>query len=130
MDKNIVLFDGVCNLCNASVQWILKYDKKAIFTFSSIQSEFSKTTLADPELLEVKTIILLENSKIYTKSTAVLRIARKLQFPVNMLYGLIIFPKFIRDTVYDYVSRNRYKWFGKREECWLPTQELKSRFLK
>lgn len=130
MDNNIVLFDGVCNLCNASVQWILKYDKKAIFTFSSIQSEFSKTTLTDPGLLEVKTIILLENSKIYTKSTAVLRIARKLQFPVNMLYGLIVFPKFIRDTVYDYVSRNRYKWFGKREECWLPTQELKSRFLK
>lgn len=130
MDKNIVLFDGVCNLCNASVQWILKYDKKAIYTFSSIQSEFSKTAITDTELLQVKTIILIEDGKTYTKSTAVLKIARKLQFPVNLLYGLILFPKFIRDMVYDYVSRNRYKWFGKREECWLPTQELKSRFLQ
>lgn len=129
MNQSIVFFDGVCNLCTGSVQFILRHDKHKRFMFSSLQSEFAAKELSGHDLTDLKSIILKEGDNIYTKSTAALRIASKLSFPVNILYGLMIFPRFIRDFVYNIISRNRYKWFGKKEVCWLPNPELKARFI-
>ena len=129
--RSIILFDGVCNLCNSAVQFVIKHDKNNQFLFASLQSEegikvLSELNYSDDEL---NTFILLDNNIIYTRSTAALRVAKKLGFPSNLLYGLMIIPKFIRDAVYKIISKNRYKWFGKKDECIIPTKELKAKFL-
>lgn len=130
-DKSIILFDGVCNLCNSSVQFIIKHDKSNHFLFTSLQSDAGQQILLQNNLenLNFKTILLLENGKIYDKSTAILRINKKLNGLYPMLYGFIIIPKFIRDAIYNFISKNRYKWFGKQESCMIPTRELKAKFL-
>jgi predicted DCC family thiol-disulfide oxidoreductase YuxK len=128
----IVFFDGVCNLCSESVQFIIKNDHKNLFKFSSLQSEFAQKTLANNNIKEItdsRTIILLTNNTTYTKSDAVLRIAKHLRFPFNLLYIFIIVPPFIRNAIYDFVSKNRYRWFGKKAECWIPNETLKSKFI-
>ena len=131
IEGNIILFDGVCNLCNSSVQFILRHDKKKKFHFASLQSDPAKILV--PFLSEKKgtpeSILLWENGKIYSHSTAALKIARQLRFPISGLYIFMIVPKLVRDAVYKWIARNRYKWFGKKESCMLPTQELKNRFL-
>ena len=127
----IILFDGVCNLCSGAVQFIIKKDPKAIFHFASLQSEFAQNILAQfktaPEKLS--SIVLVSNGKLFTKSAAALTIAKKLQGIVSLLYALMIVPPVIRDAIYDFIARHRYKWFGKKNACWLPTPNLKSRFL-
>lgn len=132
LEKPIILFDGVCNLCNASVQFIIKRDSKKIFLFSSLQSDASQDILLQYNLekLDFDTIILLDNGIIYDKSTAILKIIRKLSGFYKLGYIFIIVPKFIRDYVYKIISKNRYKWFGKRDTCMIPTEELKLRFLE
>jgi predicted DCC family thiol-disulfide oxidoreductase YuxK len=127
----IIFFDGVCNLCNGAVQFTIERDHKNIFRFASLQSEFAKTQLVpfNINVLELDSFIMLENGKIYQRSTAALRVAKKLNGLWPLLYGFIIIPRFIRDAVYNYVAKNRYKWFGKEESCWVPTPELKSKFL-
>lgn len=132
LEKPIILFDGVCNLCNASVQFIIKRDSKKIFLFSSLQSDASQDILLQYNLekLDFDTIILLDNGIIYDKSTAILKIIRKLSGFYKLGYIFIIVPKFIRDYVYKIISKNRYKWFGKRDACMIPTEELKLRFLE
>ena len=130
-NKPIVFFDGVCNLCSSAVQTIIKNDKKNVFLFASLQGETAKQKLTtfinrNPHL---DSIILLEKEKIYTKSRAVLRIAKHLKFPFNLAYGFIIMPSFISNVVYTFIAKNRYKWFGKKEECWLPTPKIKAKFL-
>lgn len=130
--NHVVFFDGVCNLCSESVQLIIKNDHKNQFKFSSLQSEFAQKTLTNKNITEIsdsRTIILLTNNNTYTKSSAVLRIARYLKFPFNLLYIFIIIPPFIRNAVYDFVSKNRYRWFGKKAECWIPDETLKSKFI-
>lgn len=129
--KNIVFFDGVCNLCNESVQTILKYDKKNRYVFAPLQGETAKKLLSEfiKKNPGTDSIILWSNENISTKSSAVLKIARYLAFPLNLAYGLMIVPVFIRNYVYGIIAKNRYRWFGKKEECWLPTPELKSKFL-
>jgi predicted DCC family thiol-disulfide oxidoreductase YuxK len=131
MNKPIIFFDGVCNLCNASVQFILKRDKNELFLFSALQSDFSKAELSkyniEKEYLE--SIILLEDNTIYTKSSAGLRVAKKLSGLWPLLSILLIVPKFLRDWVYDIIANNRYKWWGKQDSCWVPTPDLKRRFL-
>ena len=131
MDKPIVLFDGVCNLCNSAVQFIIRHDKKNIFMFTSLQSDTGKKLLAqyDLPLNELNSFILIENNKAYTRSSGALRVIKKLKGLWPLLYGFIIVPKFIRDGVYNWVGRNRYKWFGKQDACMIPTPELKARFL-
>ena len=131
MDKPIVLFDGVCNLCNSAVQFIIRHDKKNIFMFTSLQSDTGQKLLAqyDLPLNELNSFILIENNKAYTRSSGALRVIKKLKGLWPLLYGFIIVPKFIRDGVYNWVGRNRYKWFGKQEACMIPTPELKARFL-
>ena len=128
---SIVFFDGVCNLCSESVQFIIKNDRNNVFKFSSLQSEFAQKTLSNKNIKEIstsRTIILLSNNNTYAKSGAVLRIARRLRFPLYLLYIFIIVPPFIRNAVYDYISNNRYRWFGKKQECWIPNETLKSKF--
>lgn len=127
----IIFFDGICNLCNASVQFVLARDKKKHYKFAALQSEFAKTTLAkfEVDLDALKSILLLENGKLYSKSTAALRVTKHLGYAWPMLYGFVVVPKFIRNGVYNFVAKNRYKWFGQQESCWIPTPELKDRFL-
>jgi predicted DCC family thiol-disulfide oxidoreductase YuxK len=131
MDQPIVLFDGVCNLCNGAVQFIIRHDKKNIFMFASLQSEVGRKILEQYNfpLDELNSFILIENNKAYTRSTGALRVAKKLNGLWPLLYGFIIIPKFIRDSIYNWVAGNRYKWFGKKDACMIPTPELKARFL-
>ncbi|MBY0534528.1 MAG: thiol-disulfide oxidoreductase DCC family protein [Chitinophagaceae bacterium] len=129
--EKIVLFDGVCNLCNSSVQFIIKHDKKGQFLFGSLQGNYGQETLRKFNMPtnEFNSFMLLEDGKLYTKSTGALRMLRHLGGAWSLLYAFIIVPKFIRDGVYNWVAKNRYKWFGKKEACWLPTPDLKARFL-
>lgn len=127
----IILFDGVCNLCNSSVQYVIRHDKKEIFRFASLQSNAGQALLQQYNLPQhdFNSFILIEDNKAYTKSTAALKVARKLSGPVKILFGFIIVPRFIRDWVYEFVSANRYKWFGKKDSCMIPTPSLRQRFL-
>jgi len=129
--KKIILFDGVCNLCNSSVQFIIEQDTKNTFLFSSLQSDFGQKFLKENSLKldNFDSIILIDEDKIFHKSDAALRIAKKLKAPVNFLYIFMIFPQFLRDFGYDLIAKNRYRFFGKQESCWIPTEELKSKFL-
>lgn len=131
MDQPIVLFDGVCNLCDSAVQFIIKHDKKNIFMFTSLQSNAGQKLLAQYNfpLDELNSFILIEHGKAYTRSTGALKVVKKLQGLWPLLYGFMIIPKFIRDGVYNWVGRNRYKWYGKKDACMIPTPELKARFL-
>lgn len=123
----IVLFDGVCNLCNGAVQFIIARDKHQGFRFASLQSAFGQQY--QEQVGEVDSILLVEEGRVYQKSTAALRIARRLKGLWPMLYIFIIIPPFLRDFIYDIIARNRYRWFGKKESCWLPTPDLKARFI-
>jgi predicted DCC family thiol-disulfide oxidoreductase YuxK len=131
MGERIVLFDGVCHLCQWSIQFIISHDPQVYFHFASLQSEIGKELLRSNGLSEhyVSSVVLVESGRIYTGSTAALRIAKQLTFPWCMLYGFMIVPKFIREPIYTFIAKNRYRWFGKDEVCFMPTQELKSRFL-
>ncbi len=130
-NQPIILFDGVCNLCNGAVQLVIKHDREERFLFASLQSAFGQKILHEQQLsVQVfNSFILLENGKVYQKSTAALRVAKYLSGGWGWLYGLIVFPKFFRDWVYNFIARYRYKWFGKKETCWLPSAGLKKRFL-
>ena len=128
--ESVVFFDGLCNLCNSAVQFVIERDHKNIFHFASLQSDFAKLELQNFEvdIAQMNSFILLENGKLYQQSTAALRVAKKLNGLWPLLYAFIIVPPFIRNGVYNYIAKNRYKWFGKKESCWVPTQELKSKF--
>jgi predicted DCC family thiol-disulfide oxidoreductase YuxK len=127
----VILFDGVCNLCSGAVQFIIKRDKKDVFRFASLQSSFGQSVLKKYKLPshELSSFILVENDIIYTRSTGALKVAKQLSGGWPLLYAFIIVPRFIRDAVYNYVAKNRYKWFGKKQECWLPTPALKNKFI-
>lgn len=130
--KQLVLFDGVCNLCDASVQYIIKHDKNDIFLFTALQSEVGQQIIKEFNIdtNKIDSIILYSNEHgISYKSTAALKIASKLGFPRNLLSVFLIIPGIIRNWVYDYIAKNRYKWYGKKEECMIPTPDLKSKFL-
>ncbi len=130
-NKSLILFDGVCNLCNASVNFIIKHDKKAHFKFASLQSDATKELLLqyNSKNINYDSIILIENDTLFAKSTAALRISRNLDGSYKLLYAFIIIPPFIRDWVYNYIAKNRYKWYGKKDSCMIPNKEIKSRFL-
>jgi predicted DCC family thiol-disulfide oxidoreductase YuxK len=132
MDAPIILFDGVCNLCNASVQFVIERDPTAIFRFAALQSDFGQAILAKNGIYtegSPDSIILVENDVVYDRSTAALRIAKRLSGGIQFMAVFLIVPKFIRDFFYKIIAKNRYRWFGKQESCWLPTKELKARFL-
>lgn len=127
----VILFDGVCNLCNASVQWVLKRDHKGRFRFAALQSETGQQILArfglDQE--SFNTVVLLDGDRLFTRSDAAFEIARRLGAPWSWLAALRWMPKRLRDTAYDWVARHRYRWFGRRESCMLPRPEWKERFI-
>lgn len=130
MLKPVIFFDGVCNLCNASVQFAIEHDKKSLFKFTALQGDYAKKVLPkfNINLSKMNSILLLENNQLYTKSTAALRIAKRLNGLIPLLYGFIIIPKFVRDWAYDVIAKNRYKWWGKQDSCWVPTVELRNKF--
>jgi predicted DCC family thiol-disulfide oxidoreductase YuxK len=131
-DNPVILFDGVCNLCNSSVQFVLRRDKKKQFLFGSLQGRYGQQVLNELNMPadDLHSFILKENNAVYTKSTAALRVLKILGGGWKFLYIFIIVPRFIRDGVYGFIARNRYRWFGKKEACWVPTPELKSRFIE
>ena len=128
---SIILFDGVCNLCNGAVQFVIKRDNKNRFLFASLQSEEGKQILEDNNFPANKSdsFLLVEDGKVYERSTAALRVLKNLSGLRSLLYGFIIVPKFIRDSVYNWIAKNRYQWFGQKDECMIPTPELKAKFL-
>ena len=130
-EKAIIFFDGVCNLCNTSVQFVVARDKINFFKFAALQSEFAKKKLAEfnIDLKKSNSVFLLEDGKLYSKSSAALRITKRLGAAWPILSGFLLVPPFIRNGIYSFVAKNRYKWFGKQDSCWIPTPELKSRFL-
>ena len=126
-----LLFDGICNLCNASVQWVIEHDQKGIFRFASLQSEAGQVFLKKFNLPteELNTVVLVDGEHAWTRSDVPLQIFKKLGGWWRLLSVFFIVPRPVRNMVYDWVARNRYRWFGKKDECWLPTPDLKNRFL-
>lgn len=132
----IILFDGVCNLCNGFVNFIIDRDPEAVFRFAALQSEAAQVLLrphgidapAESDRL-LQSVILIEDETVYRRSTAALRIARHLTAPWPLLYGLVMVPKPLRDALYDGVAARRYTWFGQRDQCRMPTPDLQDRFL-
>ena len=131
-DKKIILFDGVCNLCNGFVQFVIKHDKKDIFRFAALQSEIGQDILKNVKLLNknIDSVVLFEPEIGYLlKSNAALEILKNLGgiFYFSIIFK--IFPLIIRDAIYDYIAQHRYKWLGKKESCMIPTPELIAKFL-
>ncbi len=131
MNDKVILFDGVCNLCNGSVIFVLQKERKPVFKFASIQSKPGKEllNLCGLPANYVQAVILIDNGKIYLGSTAALKIGQTLKFPWWFLaYAGFVVPKLVRDWIYAQIAKHRYQWFGKRDICMIPTENLKSRF--
>ncbi|GAE32202.1 thiol-disulfide oxidoreductase DCC family protein [Alkalihalobacillus hemicellulosilyticus] len=129
--KRIVLIDGDCHICNQSVQFIIKRDPDAQFQFASLQSELGQQLLTNHKISSsTNSMVLIENNRHYLRSTAVLRICKQLKGLWKLSYIAIIFPRILRDAVYRIVANNRYKWFGKKDQCPIPTPEMQKRFLR
>ncbi len=129
-DGSIVFFDGVCNLCSGAVKFVIRRDRKQQFKFASLQSSFAQDFFGQfgiPKSFD--SIVLFHKGEFYTRSDAALRIASKMDFPWPILYGLKIFPKGIRNFIYDFIARNRYRWFGISDQCMIPTPEISKRFV-
>ncbi|KYG91655.1 thiol-disulfide oxidoreductase DCC family protein [Metasolibacillus sp. FSL K6-0083] len=125
----IVLFDGECHFCDASVQFIIKRDPKGYFQFASLQSEVGRELLERYQVPKADSIVLIENGRYFLQSTAALKIARRLQGFWRFAYVFIAVPTGVRNFAYDKLAKNRYKWFGKKELCELPSQDIRQRFL-
>jgi len=136
----VVLFDGVCNFCDASVNFVIDHDRDGYFRFAPLQSETGKTLAAehgivsatvehDSDAASIDSLILIENGRAYTHSTGALRIARRLSVPWSWLYAFIVVPKPIRDFFYRLFAKYRYRFFGRKDECMIPTPDVRARFL-
>lgn len=131
MDRPLVLFDGVCNLCNRTVSFLIDHDPQAILRFASLQSDVAKSIpgLAHPDYMRMDSIILVDQGRIHTESSAALLIARRLGWPWKALAVLRVVPRPVRDALYRFIAKNRYRWFGRRETCRLPSEAERARFL-
>jgi len=129
--KSIILFDGICNLCNASVRFILKRDQTKQFLFASLQSDAAKKVLLQYKVKKIgmDSILLIEDGKVYQKSAAVLKICRHLNWPWSMFSVAHHLPESFRDKIYDLVAKYRYQWFGKKDSCTMMMPEFKNRFI-
>ena len=126
----IIFFDGICNLCSGAVKFVIKYDRNKYFKFASLQSSYAEEFFKRHGIENsFDSIVFFQSGKFYTKSEAALEIVRKMNLPWPILYGLKIFPRIIRDFVYDSVARKRYRWFGKSDQCLIPTPEISERFV-
>lgn len=130
-NQSVILFDGVCNLCNSAVNFVIKRDKKNLIQFAPLQSKTGHALLEKHKMVteEMKSFIFIENGIPYTRSSAALKVCRHLNGLWPLLFGFIIVPRFVRDGIYDWIAKNRYKWFGQKNECMVPTPELQSKFL-
>lgn len=131
-ERPVLLFDGVCNLCTGSVQWLIERDPEDRFRFASLQSDAGQALLAELGLPAdyVDSIVLVEGEEYYTKSTAGLRVAKRLGLPYSAVYPLVVVPSVVRDRVYDFVANNRYEVFGRKDSCMVPSPEVRDRFLE
>ncbi|MEK3909332.1 thiol-disulfide oxidoreductase DCC family protein [Oceanobacillus sp. FSL W7-1309] len=128
--ERLILFDGECNFCDRGVQFIITRDPKGRFKFASLQSDISKNILRSFDTpKDLDSMVLIEDNKYYIKSAAALRICKQLKGPWKIVYGFVIIPRPIRDFFYGIIARNRYKWFGKKRSCELPSPEVRKRFL-
>jgi predicted DCC family thiol-disulfide oxidoreductase YuxK len=127
----LVLFDGVCNFCNYWVNFAIRHNKKNDLRFTPLQGESAKSILPDYSInpTQLNSVIFVNNGKAYTQSSAALQICRHLNGGWKLFYGFYIIPKFIRDFLYNIIARNRYRWFGRKDQCMVPTGEMRSRFL-
>ncbi len=127
----VILFDGVCNFCNYWVSFAIKRDRKKKLRFTSLQGETAKQLLPEYNIntTSLSSVIFIDKGIAFTQSSAAIRICKYLDGGWKLFYGLIIIPKFIRDFFYNIIARNRYRWFGKKETCMIPTPELRERFL-
>ncbi len=127
----IIYFDGVCNLCESSVQFIIQKNKKKNLKFASLQGTHGQQFLNENNFstTQFDSLVFTENGKIYTRSSGALRITKHLKGLWILFFAFLIIPPFIRNPIYNYVAKNRYKWYGKKESCWLPSEELRKRFL-
>jgi len=130
-NQKIILFDGVCNLCNTSVNFVIEHDKKNIFKFAALQSDMGKKLAIENNIniADTDSIILIDGDSSYIKSTAALYISKELSGAYPLLYAFMIIPKYLRDLIYNYIAKNRYKWYGKKESCMIPSPTLKDKFL-
>ena len=130
-EEPIILFDGVCNFCNAGVNFVIRQDKKNIFRFAALQSGIGQRLAEQYDLpkKDFDSFILIENGKVYNRSWAGLKVFNKLPWYWKWTQLFSIVPKTVRDAVYDFIARNRYKWFGKKEKCMIPTPKVCNRFL-
>lgn len=128
-NEPLILFDGVCNLCSASVQFIIKHDRKELFRFAALQSPIGEEITSISGDIQLDSVLLHHNNKIYRKSSAALHTLKLLGGVMAVAYVFIIIPRPIRDAVYDFIGKRRYRWFGKKDQCWLPDESLKKRFL-
>lgn len=127
----ILFFDGVCNLCNGVVAFLIKQDTKGVLKFASLQSEAAQRRLQPHgELKKLDSVVLLEDGQVFQKSIAVLKVLKRLPWYWQWAQVFWIVPMSVRDVVYDWIAKNRYRWFGRQEQCMVPTPELKNRFLK
>ncbi|MBL0145548.1 MAG: thiol-disulfide oxidoreductase DCC family protein [Chitinophagaceae bacterium] len=127
----IILFDGVCNFCNSSVNFVIKRDKQAVIKFAALQSATGQQLLQQYSLPvnKMQSFVFIENGITYTQSTAALKVCKYLKGLWPLCSGFIIVPKFIRDGLYNYIAKNRYKWFGQKNSCMIPSPDIKARFL-
>lgn len=138
-NEPLILFDGVCNLCSASVQFIIKHDRKELFRFAALQSPIGKKISekvtsksgdnSGTQGANLDSVLLHHNNQIYCKSSAALHTLKLLGGVMALAYVFIIIPRPIRDAVYDFIGKRRYRWFGKKDQCWLPDESLKKRFI-
>jgi|TARA_B110000305_G_C19344448_1_gene590901 predicted DCC family thiol-disulfide oxidoreductase YuxK len=131
VQEPLILFDGVCNLCNSSVHFIIKYDTNSQFKFASLQSDAAKEILLQKKERnnQLNSIILIYNGIFFYKSSAILEICSILGGVFNIAKIFYIIPRVVRDQLYDLIAKRRYRWFGKRKHCLIPTAALKSRFI-
>ena len=130
-EPDLILFDGVCNLCSAAVRFVIARDPDRRFRFASLQSDAAAARLQPFAAASsaIDSVVLIEDGRLFTRSAAALRIARRLRYPWPLLSALIVIPTPIRDWIYDIVAKRRYRWFGRTDACWTPTAELRERFL-
>jgi predicted DCC family thiol-disulfide oxidoreductase YuxK len=131
-NQPIILFDGVCNFCNSAVNFVIKRNSRSNILFAPLQSEAGQKLLQQYNLPadDMQSFIFIEKGIMYKQSTAALKVCRYLKSLWPLCYVFIIVPKFIRDGIYNWIAKNRYKWFGIRQQCMIPTPEVKARFLK
>lgn len=131
LPDRLLFFDGVCNLCNSLVRFIIRHDRRKRFRFSPLRSEMGQHFLQEHGLAtqHFDSLVYWRKGNVLTRSTAALNVARDLGGAWPLAYGFIIVPRFIRDVMYDLIASKRYRWFGKRETCMVPTPELRERFL-